>query len=169
MKKKSPFPEYLEWLQFHLRKRGGDIVEELYDSVIEDAATEEKRKIFAHEHLGKFYLSKDRFDDAAALLRKSPSSCNERKYLLAESVMKHGKHSWDDLMECLQLGNCDVINLILNKLETIKRESDVNATLLSQHFPWVMIFIPPPATTKHSLLFSTYLRWIIFFQFSLKI
>ena len=97
-------------------------------SVVETADL--RRKEFVSEHLGRFFLIETKeFNRAADLFHELPVENEYRKWLLSETVVELYKvsdgGSNDDLqmrlLECLELGNCDVIEPILELLEGKKR------------------------------------------------
>ena len=117
-------PEFLGWFLENVRGKHAYMsptrIQRLYMSVIEDSETTSNRQEFALVHLGKHYLKNEKLDDAKRIIVQLSSSCPEKKYMLSESVYRNGNSSLDDLIECMKLGNCDVIKLVLDKLEESK-------------------------------------------------
>ena len=104
-------------------------------------------KVFAQEHLGCFLLQKNEdFKEAALLFRNLPSTNLNKKFLLSEAVLKlyktqkaksDGKPDGElenMLLECLELGNCDVIQPILTLMENRKKSMDLKCALLQPDF-----------------------------------
>ena len=117
-------PEYLGWFLENIRGNtafvGPTRVQKLYKSVIEDPDAATERKDFARLHLGRCYLRKGNFIDAKELFKQLPATCLEKNYLLSESVYSDKNSSEEDLKLCMELGNCDVIEMIFDQLEESK-------------------------------------------------
>ena len=137
-------PEYKAWYASNYDKEiemdPADIIAR-FERVVSQG--EDYRLEFAREHLGRFLLTYEsnlelktqNLERAAELFRKLPTEPKNkyRKFLLSETVVKQFKDAGvldnsrssnfqNSLIECLELGNCDAIEPILQLLE--KRKSD---------------------------------------------
>ena len=99
-----------------------------------EAATPSERQTFARKHLGKFYVEFQQLRKAISTLRPLADSDVECRRYFVQSVLRTSDHSLDELRECLQLGNCDVIERVLSILEIKKEKSDVRNTLMQGNF-----------------------------------
>ena len=135
--KKSERPEYFAWFKNSFRRKD-EIIEpeaiiKLYARVIE-ADTPSKRQTFARKHLGKIYMECQQFRKAFSTLRPLAKSDGECRRYFVQSVLGTSNPSLDELRECLQFGNCDVVERVLSFLEAEKERSDVRNTLTKGHF-----------------------------------
>ena len=141
-------PEYLAWVYYKIvwNENRADEIFCLFEKSIGSLVS--KQRNFSLEHLGRFclYERKD-FERAINLFRVLPVQNEHRKYLLCQSVLKQQEKldtarlsveiktvSEDLLLECLELGNYDVIEPILSLLENRKNNINLKHELLKRGF-----------------------------------
>ena len=132
-------PEYEAWFYHRIDRCGKPLSEisELYRKAL--SSTDPKTTNFALEHFGRFCLYETKeFGKAISSFQQLPFENEHRKYLLSEAVISHKKSNSSSetslLLECLKLGNCDVIKLLLECMQHEKEALDLKAELQSPDF-----------------------------------
>ena len=133
-------PEYEAWFYHRIDRCGKPLSEipELYRKAL--SSTDPKTTNFALEHFGRFCLYETKeFEEAISSFQCLPFENEHRKYLLSEAVISHHQKSNSSsetslLLECLELGNCDVIKPLLECMQHEKEALDLKAELQSPDF-----------------------------------
>ena len=128
-------PECLAWFYSNLCVMN---IDQRYQSVIDDAQSSEERRRFAKENLGLHYLQQGDFQKAAALFRDLAHSNTACKKYFAQSVIQNEHRSIDDLIECLEVDNCDAAHIILEQFEMAKNAQEVDKALLKRNISTVV-------------------------------
>ena len=131
-------PEYEAWCLENMRNQY-DVTEvrRLYTSAIEDAQIADERKYFARFHLGKHFMDDQMYQDAIDCLGSVPSTYEQRDRLLSDCLVFHSiNRSIDEMNQCISLGNCNAIPLMLARLEEKKRITVISDVLIQKRPPW---------------------------------
>ena len=131
-------PEYEAWCLENMRNQY-DVTEvrRLYTSVIEDAQIADERKCFAGFHLGKNFMDDQMYQDAIDCLGSVPSTYEQRDRLLSDCLLFHSiNRSIDEMNQCISLGNCNAIPLMLARLDEKKRITVISDVLILKRPPW---------------------------------
>ena len=70
--------------------------------------------------------------------------------LFVKSVAENPQRSMDDLRECLQIGNCDAIQLIFHKLENEKQQTNSKEIFMDENFFASNKRIPTPFLNRNN-------------------
>ena len=70
--------------------------------------------------------------------------------LFVKSVVENPQRSMDDLRECLQIGNCDAIQLIFHELENEKQQTNSKEIFIDENFFASNKRIPTPFLNRNN-------------------
>ena len=106
-------------------------IDQRYQSVIDDPQSSEERKSFAKENLGIFYFEEQNFKQATDIFWQLAKTGHYRTWF-ARSVLAHSNPTMEQLIACVEIGNCDVISMILEHFE---KEKAINTreAILNEH------------------------------------
>ena len=129
-------PEYLGWFMQNFEENPNqEEIISLYESVLNDENVSTERSNFSRKNLGIFYLSGGKAAEAVSTLRDLSKNEDCKVYFVQAVIKKLSSRTFEELIECLRLGNCDVIELIMDTLENEKKRIDVKNTILNENFP----------------------------------
>ena len=129
-------PEYLGWFMQNFEQNPNqNEIFRLYESVLNDEDVSMERSNFSRKNLGIFYLSVGKAADAVSTLRDLSKNEDCKVYFVQAVIKKFSSRTFEELIECLRLGNCDVIKLIMDTLKDEKKRIDVKNTILSENIP----------------------------------
>ena len=128
-------PEYLAWFQYNFFQNSSiNEIIELYRAALRDNTCSGERKVFVIKNLSIVYLHDRRFSEAISILRDVTQSNKDCRVIFAKAVIENPSRSLKELLECLELGNFDVITLILDILEAKKNQTNLREVLLGTNF-----------------------------------
>ena len=128
-------PEYLGWFMQNVEQNPNkEEILSLYESVLNDKDVSTERSNFSRKNLGIFYLSEGQAAKAVSVLRDLSNNEDCKVYFVRAVIAKNSRN-FEEFLECLRLGNCDVIALIMDTLEKSKKQIDVRNTILDEKYP----------------------------------
>ena len=134
-KRRNQRPEYLAWFQYNFFQNSSiNEIIELYRAALRDNTCSGERKLFVIKNLSIVYLHDRQFSEAISILRDVTQSNKDCRVIFAKVVIENPSRSLEELLECLELGNFDVITLILDILEAKKKRTNLKDVLLSPNF-----------------------------------
>ena len=134
-------PEYLAWFVSTLHFLCKEIADfgldrneivNLYQSVMNKPDASHERRSFAEGNLGIFYFEEQNFKQATDIFWQLAKAGQQYRKWFARSVLAHSNPTMEQLIACVEFGNCDVISMILEHFE---KEKAINTreAILNEH------------------------------------